>query len=70
MDFRGKLLLTPALGAKATGVPVKVVRFNIRAQGAPVTCCVALLIVSAMFKAICISISDLQGRMWHCDLSV
>ena len=48
-----------ALGARATGVPVKVVRFNIRAQGAPATCCVALLIASAMFVSICMSICEL-----------
>ncbi len=53
-----------ALGARATGVPVKVVRFNIRAQGAPATCCVALLIASAMFVSICMSICELEWRRY------
>ena len=49
-DFIGKLLLLPAMGRMATGVPVNVVRLSTVAQGAPDMCCDVLLIARAIFK--------------------
>ena len=49
-DCNGTLLRPPAIGGMATGVPVKVVRLSMVAQGAPDMCCAVLLIARAIFK--------------------